>query len=244
MSSNRIDESLFKVSLCSVSTAPNPKIEESWKRELDEEFHKEYFASLKEFLVTEKQNDFVVYPPGSLIFNAFNTTPFDSVKVIILGQDPYHGPGQAHGLSFSVQMGVKPPPSLVNIFKELRDDVGFKIPDHGNLEKWARQGVLLLNASLTVRAGQPASHQGHGWEQFTAAAVKKLSDKREGLVFLLWGKPAQEKEVLIDTFKHHVLKAPHPSPFSADRGFFGCKHFSKANALLTAAGKTPIDWQL
>jgi len=222
----------------------NPKINESWKQELGEEFRKDYFLGLKGFLLEEKARGAVVYPPGPLIFNAFNHTPFGAVKIVILGQDPYHGPGQAHGLSFSVPRGIRPPPSLQNIFKELHTDVGFEIPDHGNLEKWAEQGVFLLNACLTVRAGQPASHQGHGWEEFTTAAVKTLSEKRRDLVFLLWGKPAQEKEILIDKSKHHVLKAPHPSPFSADRGFFGCRHFSKSNGLLKSAGKTPVDWQI
>lgn len=222
----------------------NPQIEESWKRALADAFRKDSFLALKEFLLEEKQRGAVVYPPGPLIFNAFNHTPFDRVKVVILGQDPYHGPGQAHGLSFSVPRGVRPPPSLQNMFKELRDDVGFRIPDHGNLEKWADQGVFLLNAGLTVRAGTPASHQGKGWEDFTAAAVRALSEKREGLVFLLWGRHAFAKEPLIDAAKHHVLKAPHPSPFSANRGFFGCRHFSKANALLQQAGREPIDWQI
>jgi uracil-DNA glycosylase len=222
----------------------NPQIEESWKRELADEFSRDYFRDLKKFLLEEKQRGAAVYPPGPLIFNAFNHTPFDKVKVVVLGQDPYHGPGQAHGLSFSVPRGVRPPPSLQNMFKELRDDVGFRIPDHGNLEKWADQGVFLLNASLTVRGGSPGSHQGKGWEEFTAAAVRALSEGREGLVFLLWGRHALAKEPLIDASRHHVLKAPHPSPFSADRGFFGCRHFSKANALLRQAGMDPIDWQL
>jgi uracil-DNA glycosylase len=228
--------------------AVNPKIEESWKRELDEEFHKEYFARLKEFLLEEKRRGAVVYPPGPLIFNAFNHTPFDKVKVVILGQDPYHGPGQAHGLCFSVQRGVPPPPSLQNMFKELREDLkdqgGFRMPDHGNLEAWADQGVFLLNATLTVRAGAAASHAGKGWEEFTAAAVRRLSEKREGLVFLLWGRHAHAKEPLIDAKRHHVLKAAHPSPLSAYNGFFGCRHFSKANALLEKEGKEPIDWQV
>jgi uracil-DNA glycosylase len=179
-----------------------------------------------------------------LIFNAFNHTPFDKVKVVLLGQDPYHGPGQAHGLCFSVQRGVPPPPSLKNMFKELRDDVGFRIPAHGNLEAWADQGVFLLNATLTVRAGEAGSHQGKGWETFTAAAVRRLSEKREGLVFLLWGRFAHQKEALIDTSRHHVLKAAHPSPLSAHNGFFGCRHFSKANALLEKQGLKPIDWQI
>ncbi len=222
----------------------DPRLEPSWKAVLQEEFHQPYFADLKRFLLQEKAQGATVYPPGSLIFNAFNTTPFDSVKVVILGQDPYHGPNQAHGLSFSVQEGVRPPPSLVNIYKELHEDVGFRIPSHGNLEKWAGQGVLLLNASLTVQAGKPASHAGKGWELFTTAAIKALSDRKTGLVFLLWGRPAQEKSGLIDASKHHILAAPHPSPFSANRGFFGCRHFSRTNELLTKQGKEPIDWQL
>jgi uracil-DNA glycosylase len=227
-----------------VALSVNPKIDASWKAHLEEEFKKEYFAHLKQFLLEEKKSGAIIYPPGPLIFNAFNTTPFDAVKVVILGQDPYHGPGQAHGLSFSVPQGIKPPPSLVNIFKELRDDVGFQIPQHGNLEKWARQGVLLLNACLTVRAGQPGSHHGKGWEQFTDAAVRRLNDEKKGLVFLLWGKPAQQKGSIIDPKRHHVLTAPHPSPFSADRGFFGCRHFSKTNKLLEKEGQSPVDWQI
>jgi uracil-DNA glycosylase len=225
-------------------SAVDPKIEESWKRELADEFRQDYFLGLKKFLQEEKQKGAVIYPPGPLIFNAFNHTPFGKVKVVILGQDPYHGPGQAHGLCFSVQRGVPPPPSLQNMFKELREDVGFRVPDHGNLEKWADQGVFLLNATLTVRAGAAASHAGKGWEQFTAAAVRRLSEKRKGLVFLLWGRHAQAKESLIDVSRHHVLKAAHPSPLSAYNGFFGCRHFSKANKLLEKEGLTPIDWQI
>lgn len=224
--------------------AVDPKIEESWKRELADEFRQDYFLNLKKFLQEEKRKGAVIYPPGPLIFNAFNHTPFDKVKVVILGQDPYHGPGQAHGLCFSVQRGVAPPPSLQNMFKELREDVGFRIPDHGNLEKWADQGVFLLNATLTVRAGAAASHAGKGWEHFTAAAVRRLSEKRKGLVFLLWGRHAQAKESLIDASRHHVLKAAHPSPLSAYNGFFGCRHFSKTNKLLEKEGLDPIDWQI
>jgi uracil-DNA glycosylase len=181
---------------------------------------------------------------GSNIFAAFNLTHFDEVKVVLLGQDPYHGPKQAHGLSFSVLEGITPPPSLKNIFKELHDDLGYDIPKNGNLTKWAKQGVFLLNAILTVRANKPASHQKKGWEEFTDAVIKVLSDKREGLVFILWGKFAQSKEDLIDTKKHYVLKAAHPSPFSADKGFFGSKPFSKTNKILVKLGKEPIDWDL
>ena len=185
-----------------------------------------------------------VYPPGPSIFEAFNLTPFDKVKVVILGQDPYHGDGQAHGLSFSVPDGIKPPPSLVNIFKELHQDLSIPIPKSGNLTKWAKQGVLLLNATLTVRAKTPGSHQKKGWEQFTDAAIRSLSNEKEGLVFMLWGRFAQEKESLIDHQKHFILKAAHPSPFSAHNGFFKCRHFSKTNDILKKLGKEPIDWTL
>ena len=222
----------------------DPKMEPSWKERLSGEFRKPYFAELKSFLKEEKKHGQIIYPPGPMIFNAFNKTPFDAVKVVILGQDPYHGPGQAHGLCFSVQPGVKPPPSLVNIFKELNSDLGLPIPDHGNLEKWTDQGVLLLNACLTVRAGQPGSHHGKGWEEFTNAAIKTLNDEKDGLVFLLWGKPAQLKGSIIDPARHHVLKAAHPSPFSAHSGFFGTKHFSKTNAILEKSGRAPINWQI
>ncbi len=221
----------------------NPQLEETWKKELDDEFKSQYFTDLKEFLVNDKK-EYTVFPPGSLIFNAFNCTPFNNVKVVIIGQDPYHGKGQAHGLSFSVQFGVKPPPSLVNIYKELKSDLDIPIAAHGNLDKWAKQGVLLLNATLTVRAGQAGSHQGKGWENFTDSVIKRLSDKRNGLIFLLWGRFAQAKESLINTQKHYVLKAAHPSPFSAHNGFFGCKHFSKTNTLLEQQGLVPIDWNL
>jgi uracil-DNA glycosylase len=220
------------------------KIEESWKNALAAEWDKPYFAQLKAFLVQEKNEGQVIYPPGGLIFNAFDTTPFDQVKVVILGQDPYHGAGQAHGLCFSVQMGVAPPPSLVNIFKELHSDLGLPIPRHGNLEGWARQGVLLLNTLLTVRASQPLSHKGKGWENFTDAAIQALNRDREGIIFLLWGKPAQEKGKIIDGSKHIVLRAAHPSPLSAHNGFFGCKHFSRVNEELEKQGLAPIDWQV
>jgi uracil-DNA glycosylase len=220
-----------------------PQIEETWKNVLMDEFKKDYFIKLKEFLVEEKKK-YTVYPPGSQIFAAFNHTPFNSVKVVILGQDPYHGPGQAHGLCFSVPKGTPAPPSLQNIFKEINSDLGLPIPNHGNLEKWAKQGVLLLNATLTVRANQAGSHQNKGWETFTDAAIKALSDQHKGLVFILWGNYAQAKTCIIDTNKHFILTAPHPSPLSASRGFFGCKHFSKTNRLLTSIGKEPIDWSL
>ena len=180
-----------------------------------------------------------------MLFNAFNQTPFDKVKVVILGQDPYHNPGQAHGLSFSVPNGIKPPPSLMNMYKEIQKDIGVAMPaEYGNLTRWAQQGVLLLNAILTVRANEPASHAKIGWMDFTDAVIKKISDEKKGIVFLLWGKFAQDKQSLIDETKHHVLKAAHPSPFSADKGFFGCRHFSKTNELLTAQGLPPIDWKL
>lgn len=224
-------------------TTINPVIEESWKQVLSSEFNKDYFYNLKNFLV-EERSKYRIFPPGSQIFNAFNHTPFQLVKVVILGQDPYHGPGQAHGLCFSVPEGIAQPPSLVNIFKEINSDLGFPIPNRGNLEKWAKQGVLLLNATLTVRAHQAGSHQNKGWEQFTDAAIKALSDGRKGIVFMLWGSYAQAKAKLIDRSKHHILTAPHPSPLSVYRGFFGCKHFSMANELLTKEGVGPIDWKL
>lgn len=219
-----------------------PKIEENWLKALREEFGKEYFMKLKAFLEEEKRQA-RLFPPGSLIFNAFNLTPFDRVKVVILGQDPYHGLGQAHGLCFSVPDGVKAPPSLVNIFKEIHTDLGIPMPDKGNLSKWAEQGVLLLNATLTVRENQAGSHQNKGWEQFTDAVIKTLSDQKSGLVFLLWGNYAKNKASLIDASKHLVLMAPHPSPL-ARGGFFGCKHFSKTNEYLISQGKSPIDWRV
>lgn len=221
----------------------NPVIDESWKQVLANEFVKEYFVNLKSFLLEEKKK-FIVYPPGSQIFNAFNQTPFHNVKVVILGQDPYHGPGQAHGLCFSVSNGVAQPPSLVNILKEINSDLGIPIPKHGNLEKWAKNGVLLLNATLTVRAHQAGSHQNKGWEQFTDAAIKAISEQHKGIVFLLWGAYAQAKSKIIDTTKHYILTAPHPSPLSVYRGFSGCKHFSKTNNILRDNGKEEIDWSL
>ena len=222
----------------------NIQIEESWKEVLKEDFQKTYFERIVTFLKAEKASGKVIYPPGSLIFNAFAQTPLNTVKVVILGQDPYHNQLQAHGLSFSVPDGVANPASLLNIFKELKNDLGVEIPPNGNLQKWASQGVLLLNASLTVREHEPGSHSKIGWLQFTDAVIKKISDEKEGIVFLLWGKFAQEKQFLIDESKHFVLKAAHPSPFSADKGFFGCKHFSKTNQLLIQQNKQPIDWKL
>ena len=221
----------------------DPKIDESWKNLLIDEFNMSYFIGLRQFLVEEKKQ-YTIYPPGPQIFAAFNLTPFESVKVVILGQDPYHGKGQAHGLCFSVPQMITPPPSLINIFKEIRDDLGIPLPNHGNLQSWAGQGVLLLNATLTVRANQPGSHQNKGWETFTDTVIRKLSEKKTGLVFLLWGKYAQAKEYLIDAKKHHVLKAAHPSPYSASAGFFGCRHFSKTNELLKIQGKSQINWAL
>lgn len=220
------------------------KIEASWKEVLQQEFTKPYFLQLVLHLKTEKESGMVIYPSGSLIFNAFNKTPFDKVKVVILGQDPYHGPKQAMGLSFSVPDGIQPPPSLINIYKELNTDIGMPIPSTGNLTKWAEQGVLLLNAVLTVRANEPASHSKIGWMDFTNAVIKKISEEKKAVVFLLWGRFAQDKQVLIDETKHYVLKAAHPSPFSAYNGFFGCKHFSKTNELLMKQGLDPIDWSI
>lgn len=220
-----------------------PNIEESWYKVLQNEFASDYFASLKRFLIDEKKNH-QIFPPGSSIFAAFDHTPFDKVKVVILGQDPYHGPGQAHGLCFSVNEGIEKPPSLVNIFKEIKNDLGINPPGHGSLVSWANQGVLLLNATLTVRAHQAGSHQNKGWERFTDAAIAALSAEKTGLVFLLWGNYAQAKTSLIDTSRHHILKAPHPSPLSASRGFFGCKHFSQTNQLLHQQGDKMIDWAI
>jgi uracil-DNA glycosylase len=221
----------------------DPNIHESWKALLLEDFNQPYFRALKQFLVQEKKTH-AVYPPGNKIFAAFNRTSLDRVKVVILGQDPYHGKGQAHGLCFSVPQGITPPPSLLNIFKEMNNDLGLSIPSHGNLEAWADQGVLLLNATLTVRANQAGSHQNKGWENFTDAVIRKISESKEGLVFLLWGRYAQAKEHLIDGDRHHILKAAHPSPFSAHSGFFGCRHFSRANEILAKQGISPIDWNL
>jgi len=219
-----------------------PRIEKEWLEVLRSEFDKPYFADLKAFLSEEKKH-YRVYPPGNRIFAAFDYTPFSKVKVVILGQDPYHGDGQAHGLCFSVPDGVTLPPSLVNIYKELSTDLGIPVPKSGNLENWAKQGVLLLNATLTVRANQAGSHQRRGWENFTDEIIRQLSARHNGLVFILWGSYAQAKETLIDTSKHFILKAVHPSPLSVYRGFFGCRHFSKTNELLSQAGKEPVDWR-
>lgn len=221
------------------------KIEASWKELLKAEFSKPYFQQIVTFLKTEKAAGKTIYPPGPLIFNAFNQTPLPKLKVVILGQDPYHGAGQAHGLSFSVPNGINPPPSLINIFKEIQADIGVAMPrEYGNLSKWAEQGVLLLNAALTVRANEPFSHAKIGWAEFTDAVIRRISEEKQGIIFLLWGRFAQEKQQLIDETRHHVLKAAHPSPFSADKGFFGCKHFSKTNELLAQQGLAPIDWKL
>lgn len=219
----------------------NVQIEESWKAHLQEEFDKPYFRTLTDFVRNEYRQD-PVYPPGSLIFNAFNLCPFDRVKVVIIGQDPYHGPGQAHGLCFSVNDGVPFPPSLVNIFKEIKSDIGTEVPATGNLARWAQQGVLLLNAILTVRAHQAGSHQNHGWETFTDAVIRILAGQRAHLVFLLWGAYAQRKGAFIDRNRHLVLASAHPSPLSAYHGFFGNRHFSRANAYLVEHGEAPIAW--
>ena len=219
------------------------KIEASWKKILEEEFEKEYFKGLIHFIKTEKEAGKVIFPPGPLFFQAFEKTPFEKIKVVILGQDPYHNPGQANGLSFSVQDGVRKPPSLLNIFKELKDDLGLEIPESGNLEGWAKEGVLLLNSSLSVRQGEPGSHGRAGWVNFTDAVIRKISDERKNVVFLLWGNFAQAKEALIDQSKHFILKAPHPSPLSANRGFLGCKHFSQTNKILMQEGIQPINWK-
>ncbi len=220
-------------------------LEPSWLNVLKAELEKPYMKTLKSFLLEEKQKGFSVYPKNTSIFNSFNQTPFDQVKIVILGQDPYHGINQAHGLSFSVQKGIAVPPSLKNIYKELANEFpDFKVPAHGNLTSWANQGVLLLNATLTVRAHEAGSHQNKGWEIFTDKVIAELSERRSGLIFLLWGRFAQQKESLIDTQKHYVLKAAHPSPFSAYNGFFGCAHFSKSNTFLTKQGLAPINWNI
>lgn len=220
------------------------KMEPSWKRELIEEFSQPYMQKLRAFLKKEIDDGRVIYPKPSEWFAAFDHTPFNKVKVVILGQDPYHGPGQAHGLCFSVRPGVVPPPSLVNIYKEMKSDLGLERPDHGYLVSWADQGVLLLNSVLTVRQGQAASHQKKGWEQFTDKAIHLLAEKREGLVFVLWGAYAQKKGSFIDRKKHLVIESPHPSPLSASRGFLGSRPFSKIDAYLKKTGQTPIEWKL
>ena len=221
------------------------KIAPGWKKSLEKEFKQAYVGDLAQFLKNEKDSKQVFYPPGPLIFNAFNLTDINRVKVVILGQDPYHGDNQAHGLSFSVREGIKAPPSLVNIYKELQHDLGIKNDKNlGDLSSWARQGVLLLNASLTVRANQPNSHAGIGWHKFTDKVIQLLNDEFEHLVFMLWGNFAKEKGAHIDSRKHLVLKAAHPSPFSVEKGFFGCKHFSKTNEYLMSHGKLPIDWMI
>jgi uracil-DNA glycosylase len=220
-------------------------LEPSWLAILGGEFDKDYMVALRQFLKEEKEAGAKIYPKGTDIFNAFWKTPLNNLKVVILGQDPYHGANQAHGLSFSVQKGIPIPPSLRNIYKELATDIpGFKIPNHGDLTKWAEQGVLLLNASLTVQEAMPNSHQKKGWETFTDAVIRKISEEKEGIVFILWGAFAQAKSELIDKTKHHIIKSPHPSPFSADRGFFGSRPFSKTNEILKKEGKEPVDWQI
>lgn len=221
----------------------NPVIDESWKEVMEDEFSKDYFAELKQFLIREKMT-YKIFPPGSLIFNAFNTTPFYKVKVVILGQDPYHGEGQAHGLCFSVPEGVSRPPSLINIFKEIETDLGIQSPRHGNLTAWAKQGILLLNATLTVRQNMAGSHQNKGWEKFTDRAIMELSKRRDKLIFVLWGNFAIAKRSLIDESRHLIITAAHPSPLSAHKGFFGCRHFSQINDFLFRNGMEEIDWRL
>lgn len=217
-------------------------MDDSWMQVIGEEFEKPYMRSLRNHLVAEKKRKIEVYPPGPMIFRAFNTTPFDKVKVVILGQDPYHGPNQANGLCFSVSPGVRKPPSLENIYRECNNDLGRPLPDGGDLGTWAMQGVLMLNTTLTVRKGKPKSHAGFGWEVFTDAVIRALNEHHQHLVFLLWGSHAKAKAQMIDRSRHCILTAAHPSPYSADRGFFGCRHFSKANAYLTENGKDPINW--
>lgn len=219
-------------------------LEKSWLQELEGEFEQPYMRSLAVFLESEKQSGKQIFPPENLLFNAFSQTPLDKVKIVILGQDPYHGKGQAHGLCFSVTPGTAIPPSLKNIYKELHDEVGFVIPDHGCLIPWAKQGVLLLNSVLSVECARAASHQGQGWEQFTDKVINVINHKRKGVVFMLWGGYAQRKGAMIDTARHCVLNAPHPSPLSSYRGFFGCGHFAKANQYLIDQGDTPVSWAL
>jgi uracil-DNA glycosylase len=221
----------------------NVQIDESWKSRLEEEFQKPYFAQIREFLVQQKKLGKVIYPPGPLIFNAFNQTPFDKVRVVILGQDPYHNPGEAMGLCFSVPRGIAIPASLKNIYKQIESEMKIAPPDHGDLTRWTEQGVFLLNAILTVEKGQPGSHRNIGWQQFTDAVIRILSEQKNGLIFLLWGNFARNKKTLIDQIKHHVLEAVHPSPL-AGNAFLGCGHFAKTNELLLKQGSTPIDWTL
>lgn len=225
-----------------IETQKEGQLDPTWKNVLDEEFTKPYMVNLKKFLVQSYDNKKVIYPKKSEYFAALNTTPIDAVKVVIIGQDPYHGPGQAHGLCFSVQKGIKPPPSLVNIFKELKSDLNIDPPDHGCLTHWAEQGVLLLNAVLTVEKGKAASHQGKGWETFTDKIIEVLNQKDEPIAFILWGSYAQKKGQLIDRKKHFVITSPHPSPLSAHRGFFGSRPFSKINQFLEKTGRSPINW--
>ena len=224
------------------------KLHESWKAPLQGEFDASYMADLRAFLVGEREAGKTIFPAGSLWFHALDATPLPKVRAVILGQDPYHGPGQAHGLCFSVRPGVRPPPSLVNIYKEMETDLGIPRANHGHLESWAKQGVLLLNSVLTVESGMAASHRGRGWEQFTDAIIRLVADKTEPVVFLLWGSYAQKKAAFVESIdqggRHCVLKAPHPSPLSAHNGFFGSGHFSKANAFLESAGREPIEWAL
>ena len=220
------------------------RLEDSWKQRLGPEFEQPYMRQLKQFLQQRKSAGARIYPPGSLIFNALDSTPFESVRAVVLGQDPYHGPGQAHGLCFSVQPGVPTPPSLKNIYQAMQRDLGTQPASHGCLQAWAERGVLLLNAVLTVEAGQAGSHQGKGWERFTDRIVELLNQERDHLVFMLWGSAAQRKGAVVDESRHLVLRAPHPSPLSAHRGFFGCKHFSRANQYLEQHGLEPVDWSL
>ena len=223
----------------------NVRMETGWKEALSEEFAQPYFQQLADSIKKEIAGGQTLYPPGPLIFNAFEQTPFDRVRVVILGQDPYHNPGQAHGLSFSVPAGIPPPPSLLNIYEEIGKSLNMKMPrDYGNLSSWARQGVLLLNAILTVRAHAPSSHSAIGWANFTDAVIRKISSEKKGIIFLLWGRFAQEKAKLIDKCNHHILTAPHPSPLSAYRGFIGCGHFVQVNEILEARGEEPIDWSI
>ena len=221
----------------------NPKIHPSWLNRLQNEFNSDYFKELTDFL-TKERSEFQIYPDSEATFEAFNLTPFENVKVVILGQDPYHGPNQAHGLSFSVKKGVKQPPSLKNIFKELSNDLNISPPEHGDLTNWAKQGVLLLNATLTVKAQTPGSHQKKGWEKFTDRVISIISEERENLVFVLWGKYAQDKGAVIDSKKHFIISSPHPSPFAVHRGFFESKPFSKTNDFLQSKGINPVDWKL